>query len=81
MTSYKRILIAVDLKAEPVQVVAKAQSITAASPTSLFLIPPSAHLIPIPVMLASTNDTTMRYWQELSEAENFDPRTEWRKSS
>ena len=62
MTSYKRILIAVDLNAEPVQVHAKAQSITAASPTLLFLIPPSTHLIPIPVMLASTNDTTMRYW-------------------
>ena len=33
------------------------------------------------VMPTSTNDTTKRLWQELSEAENFDPRTEWRKSS
>tara|TARA_B110000879_G_scaffold200909_1_gene275390 strand:+ start:13 stop:948 length:936 start_codon:yes stop_codon:yes gene_type:complete len=33
------------------------------------------------VMPASTNDTTKRLWQELSKAENFDPRTEWRKSS
>ena len=33
------------------------------------------------VMPTSTNDTTKRLWQELSEAENFNPRTEWRKSS
>ena len=33
------------------------------------------------VMPASTNDTTMRLWQELSEADKFDPRPDWRKAS
>ena len=50
MTSYKKLLIADDLDAEPVQVLAKAQSIAAPSPTSLFLMPPFTHLIPMPAM-------------------------------